>query len=614
MRGASFREWFDLSAESSWSFNFASLQDQVFSPLPTLDPSLSPDEWLARLNFDLGENAAQRVQIDVVQLYAQIGNAWGFPQGKWLEGARDLWQAPPVLQASFGVANAAKSGANFSGAVLEWLGELKNTGLGRASVQWIMDSQAAKAVLSQVGSSAQSVPWVGIVVAVARWARVFGRAYTETRDRKAGTAYGTDFEYLSLLPASVRTRDLDQEDSRRLVRHVAKADLDWIFSPRSLSVSADVRDGRWTSSFPFVPAWSIGARPENFGLGCIPGSEYVSRRYQAVAPVHRPTAQDCEPAWSAGLRWESTGQYLPGLASLGSTLWQATLAGNAAMAGIDAGKLIVRWRLFCHRLAGAILNPFEWGGRPLSYGAGGSRVIWGDLAGDSRYCDFVPALENLWSAAAVELGWPSLRELVALSGYGPIVTDRVVARWAWERGGAFGPRNYDLNTQGGFIENPIANRIGLECTPVLALRELEARQKKLIQGQGGAAILLPYCTIANPAVVKGQDRVDALRDLLLRPEICEVDPDDLPLSSGFGDDLAFRSAMETARAREQCNLNPALRPVAKKGFATYVPPPLSGPFTSGKAVSVPGSDTQGGAGLGGVVAALAALAGVRALR
>jgi len=636
MRGTDFTDW--LSDSSRTDSGWASQGVSVSSPIPVFDATLSAADWQNTVRDALVFDGAERVQGSVVYAWREMGTQWGMPQGRWLQGARDLWGQRPDLGVDLsGIATAFAATTDqglVSGeklAISQWVdalrgqGELVN-GLGQAAVRWVMDSDRVQSMLTTAGDRARSVPWVNIVVAIVRYVKIWVRMGRQQYDARNDLRdFGTDFNGPGLRPLSNWDRDLDQQQGDRIVAAIRAGggELSQVFAPPSINVAAELRDATDRSTAAFMPGWSVGAvvDPGWRGLGCVPGSTAIVRQYDAFAPVFIPPGPadpaQCAPYWSGGLEWHSTGGYYPAAQSLAATAWQACMAESAMMGAIDTGRLVRQWQLFCHHLAREILNPLAWAQNPVDYTPGGSQIAWAGPPG-GQVCDFTVTLEGLWNTAAADLGWPTLRDTMWASGDRSAprpgsYTGEHIARWAMESAAAFGPRNYNPNDTGGYVRNTIADLIGLECTPVQALLALERRQDRTIRGEGGAPILLPYMAPGNPATLEGQGRVDALRDLLGSPAICAVDPDDVPILGGFDDAVELREAIVVARARELCKLNPRLRGTRQFGL-TYEPPPAlvpgglglaGGPVGDSSPGDGPGAGDTGGAALAAVAAAAA---------
>jgi len=635
MRGEGFTRWFNESA-TDYGWVYPSLFT-VQSPIPPPKSTISADAWLAQAQSDIQDKGARAVQTDIAAMYAMVGTHFGMPRGRWTDGARMLWESSSATLGSSWVGSVGDNQAQFNEAVRAWLSSLQSSGLGRASVQWIQDSQAVQAALSSVGDAASNVPWVNIVVAVARYVKFWVKGWSANYDRRNGLQdYGTDFESLPWVKNNIAAYDFqadgaaqDADAGDSVITAIKNMDLTDVFSPTRTDVSAELRDGRLGPNEPWRPGWSVGmveADPNDPSVGtrlaCVPGTGAVARRYDASAPVFRPPVKDqdgnntCAPYWSAGLGWGSTGSYLPSLASMGATLWQALNADSALMAGVDTTQAINRWRLACHHLAREILNPIAWYGNPLSSAYGS--ILWANFEGSTQRCDFTLTLENLWNKAAADLGWPMLRD-IAWQTRKTVVPNRpetsrsqiegrngsaFLAQWAYQAvdSGALGRQNYQP-AQDGWATSQLANIVGLQCAPVLALDALRDRQRVRLFGDGQAPVLLPYTTPANPAGPRGQARVDALRDLLQRPEICEVDPDDVAAQDmgGFSDAEQLRDAIVIAQSNARCRLSAGKYAIKT---LTYEPPP---PLKMAE-LAIPGASSGGSSG-----AALAALAGVAGL-
>ncbi|MBC23842.1 MAG: hypothetical protein CMJ32_08025 [Phycisphaerae bacterium] len=635
MRGEGFTRWFNESA-TDYGWVYPSLSD-VQSPIPPAKYTISAEAWLAQAQSQIRGDGAKAVQTDIAAMYAMVGTHFGMPRGRWTDGARMLWESSSATLGSSWVGSVGDNQAQFNEAVRAWLSSLQDSGLGRASVQWIQNSQAVQDALSSVGDAASNVPWVNIVVAVVRVLKYAYIAYYGNWDRRNGLQdYGTDFEGLPWVKNKIAAYEfletgasLDVAAGKKVISAINEMDLTDVFSPMLTECSAELRDGRSGPNEPWRPGWSVGmveADPDDFEadprLGCVPGTGAVARRYDASAPVfvpdHYAPADEkiCAPYWSAGIKWASTGSYLPTLASMGATLWQALNADSALMAGVDTTQAINRWRLACHHLAREILNPIAWYGNPLSSAYGS--ILWANFEGSTQRCDFTLTLENLWNKAAADLGWPMLRD-IAWQTRKTVVPNRpetsrsqiegrkgsaFLAQWAYQAvdSGALGRQNYQP-AEDGWATSQLANIVGLQCAPVLALDALRDRQRARLFGDGQAPVLLPYTTPANPAGPRGQARVDALRDLLQRPEICEVDPDDVAARNmgGFLDAEQLRDAIVIAQSNARCRLSGGKYAIKT---LTYQPPP---PLKMAE-LAIPGASPSASPG-----AALAALAGVGGL-
>ncbi len=627
MRGQDFTNWFDQTA-TPYGWVFPGQNFQVQSPIPAASATVTPDQWLDQTREALGTLGAGTIQADVSAMYAVVGAEFGMPRGRWTEGAQMLWNRySSTLSATWDA--SVYSNSTQAQAIVQWLSDLESSGLGAASVKWIQDSAAVQSALSKIGGVAQNVPWVNIVVAVARYAKFWVNGWSDKMDSRNGLQdYSTDFSWKPNL-LKTGAYDLQQNGAQQdaaagqaVIQAIRGLDLTDVFSPTSSDASAELRDGRLNSNQPWRPGWSVGMDAgDGSRLGCVPGTSAVSRRYDASAPVFDPPVEDsdgnkiCAPYWSAGLGWGSTGSYLPTLASLGSTLWQAASADSALMAGIDTTRAINRWRLACHHLAYEILNPLAWAQSPLSaeYGA----ILWANFDGSNQRCNFTATLETLWDTVGADLGWPALRDVawqtradMGLTGRPETSKAQIgsayLAQWAFSatQGGALGVRNYDP-AQSGWASSRLANIVGLQCAPVVALKSLRSRQRGKLYGDGEAPILLPYVAEANPEGPRGQARVDILRDLLQRPEICDVDAADVPMGPGsFSDAGDLRDAIIIAQSNQRCRLDAGKKAIGGS-IAYKAPPPVVAP---GLGLASPGSGPSGSPG--SAVAALAAAAGL----
>ncbi len=219
MRGTDFTDW--LADSSRTDSGWRNQGVAVSSPLPVFDPTLSADAWQTEVRNALVSQGAARVQGSVVYAWREMGTQWGMPQGRWLQGARDLWTQRPQIGADISEIAAAFSASDASlparerATIQQWIDALGGSGtingIGQAAVRWIIDSDQVQAVLRRAGDQAASVPWVNIVVAIARYLRAWVYYGRQATNAKYGLRdWGTDFEKPGLRPLSNWSRDLDE--------------------------------------------------------------------------------------------------------------------------------------------------------------------------------------------------------------------------------------------------------------------------------------------------------------------------------------------------------------------------------------------------------------------
>jgi len=373
------------------------------------------------------------------------------------------------------------------------------------------------------------------------------------------------------------------------------------------------------------PECEGATKPYRNGFGFAPGTGAVVDGFQAFAALHTNSGAggSCDPAWAQGLEWTATGDMLPTAESILATAWQLAMAGNAMQGTIDAPKASRRWRLFARNLAKQILAPQLWATYPLNTNSLGS-VLWASHAQTQNACDFTATLEKLWNTAAAQMGWLSLRELIALHpeliqidepGFNSNNPQpRFIASWAAGAAEALGPYNSNF-CELGPATSGFRGRIEI-CAPVKALESLQSRQLKNYQGaQGRAAVLLPYARPSDPIVsrfdasntLSAQKRIDLINDLLERPQVCEVDPADIPLpdDGGFDDALILRQSVVYAQKQQGCTAVNKQFQGSPGSYAASAGPPLVAP---GLGLAAPASGPS--ASPGSAVAALAAAAGL----
>jgi len=641
MRGQSFQAWLSATADSSWDTSVSNIA--ISSPLAgVLSGEINnASSGLARLR----KAGRTQTQENLATAFKVIGGTYGFPSGRWTSGAQDLWRGSfdqavrvsgeiPIPPAKENLSQWA------TGQINEWWGYLQDSGMGKAATRWISDKAAAS--IGNGVTALNDVPWVNIVIGILRLGYQIGRFATDKAQLEDLAPFSNAIPAGYPLEASPRlySASFDSEKGLEAVNTIRQRDTIYsmtdLVSPKSTAVGLyrvrgdDDRVGWLMASDTFpasYPECQGETLPYRSGFGFCPGTGVIVDGFQAFAALHTNSGAggSGDPAWALGLNWSATGDMLPTAESVLATAWQLAMAGNAMQGTIDAPKASRRWQLFARNLAKQILAPQLWATYPLNTNSLGS-VLWASHAQTQNACDFTATLEKLWNTAAAQMGWLSLRELIALHpeliqidepGFNSNNPQpRFIASWAAGAAEALGPYNSNFCEQGPAIAG-FQGRIEI-CAPVKALEALQNRQLKNYQGaQGRAAVLLPYARPTDPIVsrfdasdtLSAQGRIDLLNDLLQRPEVCEVDPADIPLpdDGGFEDAVILRQSVVYAQKQLSCKEKGMAggKYALAGGYAATAEPSLSPP---GLGLASPGSGPSGSPG--SAVAALAAAAGL----
>ena len=641
MRGQDFQIWLDGVTDSSWDTSVSSLS--VASPLIDADDLAYSAANQSTALKSLEKYGRSITQENLATAFKVIGVRYGFPSGRWMSGAADLWKQNYSQSIVIpGGIKAPDPGQSLSGwaesQIDDWWGYLRNSGMGKAATRWISNKAASS--FGNGVTALNDVPWVNIVIGIIRTGYRIFQAIGEDKDLKALAPFSNEIPDGYVYQVNPRRYDAGQDSAQGLVVVTALRDaaigetLTDFVSPRSTAVRLDrVTSGNnvgWLMSADTSPAIHPECQgsdvPYAAGFGFAPGTGAIVDGYQAFAPLHTNAGAGgkCEPQWTDGLRWQATGDMLPTAQAILSTAWQMAMAGNAMQGTIDAPRASRRWQLFARNLAKQILDPALWARQPLNYDINpGAKIVWADFGGTSNACDFTRTLETLWDTAAAQMGWLRLRELVALhpelivggasQSEASSGTPAVLAAWAAGASQALGPTNSTYCEQGPAIAG-FQGRIEI-CAPVKALESLQRRQLKNYQGaQGRAAVLLPYARPTDPIVsrfdasdtLSAQGRIDLLNDLLQRPEVCEVDPADIPLpdDGGFEDAVILRQSVVYAKKQQKCTPF-AIKNLPGNYAAAAGPPPAVAP---GLGLAAPAPAPSGSPG--SALAALAAAAGL----